>query len=161
MLLTDAVPANLRPPVRDARNDVPAIDHDGCNLDAAASGFDKLGEDFVHLGARGFRRCLRHAVDIRNRGRGKERPVTGVEREIDAFPTSARGTLTAGMAELQRDFCVGIRVYKITLAQGMKPGEYAFFMGTGQQSSMAGGSSGGARSGGSAAGRVYDFRIPD
>ncbi len=36
-LLTDAVPANLRPPVGGARNDVPAIDHDGCNLDAAAT----------------------------------------------------------------------------------------------------------------------------
>jgi hypothetical protein len=43
----------------------------------------------------------------------------------------------------------------------MKPGEYAFFMGTGQQSTMAGGSTGGARSGGAASGRVYDFRIPE
>jgi hypothetical protein len=55
----------------------------------------------------------------------------------------------------------GIRTYKIKLAAAMQPGEYAFFMGTGQSSTMAGGQTGGARSGGAAAGRVYDFRIPD
>jgi hypothetical protein len=55
----------------------------------------------------------------------------------------------------------GIRTYKIKLNAAMQPGEYAFFMGTGQQSTMAGGQTGGARSGGAAAGRVYDFRIPD
>jgi hypothetical protein len=52
-------------------------------------------------------------------------------------------------------------MYKLKLAAEMKPGEYAFFMGTGQQSTMAGGSTGGARSGGAASGRVYDFRIPE
>jgi hypothetical protein len=52
-------------------------------------------------------------------------------------------------------------MYKLKLAAEMRAGEYAFFMGTGQQSTMAGGSTGGARSGGAAAGRVYDFRIPE
>ena len=84
------------------------------------------------------------------------------------FEVGSFGGVTGGKSGVKRDkeleFTAehaGIRVYKITLAQGMKPGEYAFFMGTGQQATMAGGSSGGARSGGSAAGRVYDFRIPD
>jgi hypothetical protein len=84
------------------------------------------------------------------------------------FEVGSFGGITGGKSGVKRDkeleFTAehaGIRVYKITLAQAMKPGEYAFFMGTGQQATMAGGSSGGARSGGSAAGRVYDFRIPD
>jgi len=84
------------------------------------------------------------------------------------FEVGSFGGVTGGKSGVKRDKQLeftsehaGIRVYKITLAQAMKPGEYAFFMGTGQQATMAGGSSGGARSGGSAAGRVYDFRIPD
>jgi len=55
---------------------------------------------------------------------------------------------------------VGIRMYKVTLEDDLKPGEYAFFMGTGQQASMASGR-GAARSGGAASGRVYDFTIPE
>jgi hypothetical protein len=84
------------------------------------------------------------------------------------FEVGSFGGLTGGKAGLKRDKQVdftaehaGIRVYKITLTQGMKPGEYAFFMGTGQQATMSGGSGGTARSGGSAAGRVYDFRVPE
>jgi len=84
------------------------------------------------------------------------------------FQIGSFGGITGGKSGVKRDKEVaftaehaGIRIYKIKLAAGMKPGEYAFFMGTGQQSTMAGGSSGGARSGGAAAGRVYDFRIPE
>ena len=55
---------------------------------------------------------------------------------------------------------VGIRIYKVTLDMDLKPGEYAFFMGTGQGNTMAG-AHGGNRSGGSATGRVYDFSIPE
>ena len=55
---------------------------------------------------------------------------------------------------------VGIRIYKITLDGDLKPGEYAFFMGTGTQSSMSSGRVS-SSSGGSAAGRVYDFSIPE
>jgi hypothetical protein len=55
---------------------------------------------------------------------------------------------------------VGIRTYKITLDEDLDPGEYAFFMGTGQ-STMMSGSTGGDRSGGAAAGRIYDFTIPE
>jgi hypothetical protein len=56
---------------------------------------------------------------------------------------------------------VGIRMYKITLLdEALKPGEYAFFMGTGQSNTMAG-ARGGNRSGGSASGRVWDFAIPE
>jgi peptidoglycan/LPS O-acetylase OafA/YrhL len=36
-LLTEALPANVRPSVRGARTDVPGIDHDGCNLDATVT----------------------------------------------------------------------------------------------------------------------------
>jgi hypothetical protein len=84
------------------------------------------------------------------------------------FQIGSFGGITGGKSGVKRDkeiACtaehVGIRTYRIKLATDMKPGEYAFFMGTGQQSTMAGGSSGGSRSGGMAAGRVYDFRIPE
>jgi hypothetical protein len=84
------------------------------------------------------------------------------------FEVGSFGGITGGKAGVKRDKQVGftaehagIRTYKIKLAQGLEPGEYAFFMGTGQSATMAGGQSGGARSGGAASGRVYDFRIPD
>jgi len=83
------------------------------------------------------------------------------------FQIGSFGGLTGGKSGIKRDKVIafiaehaGIRTYRLKLAADMKPGEYAFFMGTGQQSTMAGGSSGGARSGGAATGRVYDFRIP-
>jgi hypothetical protein len=84
------------------------------------------------------------------------------------FQIGSFGGMTGGKSGVKRDkevaFSVehaGIRTYKIKPNLPMKPGEYAFFMGTGQQATMAGGSTGGARSGGAAAGRVYDFRIPE
>jgi hypothetical protein len=84
------------------------------------------------------------------------------------FQIGSFGGITGGKSGVKRDKEIafaaehaGIRTYKIKLAAEMKPGEYAFFMGTGQQANMAGGSSGGARSGGAATGRVYDFRIPE
>ena len=83
------------------------------------------------------------------------------------FQIGSFGGLTGGKSGIKRDKVIafsaehaGIRTYRLKIAADMKPGEYAFFMGTGQQSTMAGGSSGGARSGGAASGRVYDFRIP-
>ena len=54
---------------------------------------------------------------------------------------------------------VGIRMYKITLNEDLKPGEYAFFMGTGSQSNMSSGRVS-SSSGGAASGRVFDFNIP-
>jgi hypothetical protein len=84
------------------------------------------------------------------------------------FQIGSFGGLTGGKSGVKRDKEIaftaehaGIRTYKITLNATIKPGEYAFFMGTGQQATMAGGSIGGARSGGAAAGKVYDFRIPE
>jgi len=84
------------------------------------------------------------------------------------FQIGSFGGLTGGKSGVKRDKEIaftaehaGIRTYKITLNAAMKPGEYAFFMGTGQQATMAGGSIGGARSGGAASGKVYDFRIPE
>jgi hypothetical protein len=84
------------------------------------------------------------------------------------FQIGSFGGITGGKSGVKRDKEVaftaehaGIRTYKIKLDAAMKPGECAFFMGTGQSSTMAGGQTGGARSGGAAAGRVYDFRIPD
>jgi len=53
---------------------------------------------------------------------------------------------------------VGIRTYKVTLDADLKPGEYAFFMGSGQSATMSG-ARGGNRSGGIAAGRIYDFSV--
>ena len=84
------------------------------------------------------------------------------------FQIGSFGGITGGKSGVKRDKEVaftaehaGIRTYKIKLDAAIKPGEYAFFMGTGQQATMAGGSTGGARSGGAAAGRIYDFRIPE
>ncbi len=71
------------------------------------------------------------------------------------FQIGSFGGITGGKSGVKREkeiaFTaehVGIRMYKLKLEAEMKPGEYAFFMGTGQQATMAGGSSGGARSGG-------------
>lgn len=50
---------------------------------------------------------------------------------------------------------VGIRTYKVTLRQDLKPGEYAFFMATGQQVS----GTEGRGTGGAATGRIYDFSL--
>jgi hypothetical protein len=55
---------------------------------------------------------------------------------------------------------VGIRIYKVSLSSNLKPGEYAFFMGTGQQSATAGDIAG-KGAGGAATGRVFDFTIPE
>jgi hypothetical protein len=84
------------------------------------------------------------------------------------FQIGSFGGITGGKSGVKRDKEIaftaehaGVRTYKIKLEAAMKPGEYAFFMGTGQSATMAGGSTGGARSGGAAAGRVYDFRIPE
>lgn len=84
------------------------------------------------------------------------------------FQIGSFGGITGGKSGVQKEKevpfqaeHVGIRIYKITLLdQGLKPGEYAFFMGTGQSNTMAG-AHGGNRSGGSASGRVWDFTIPE
>ena len=84
------------------------------------------------------------------------------------FQIGSFGGITGGKSGVQKDKEVpfraehiGIRMYKITLLdQGLTPGEYAFFMGTGQSNTMAG-AHGGNRSGGSASGRVWDFTIPE
>ena len=55
---------------------------------------------------------------------------------------------------------VGIRIYKVSLNSDLKPGEYAFFMGTGQQSAT-GSEMAGKGAGGATTGRVYDFTIPE
>jgi hypothetical protein len=82
------------------------------------------------------------------------------------FQIGSFGGITGGKSGVKRDKelqfhadHVGIRMYKITLDTDLKPGEYAFFMGTGQGNTMSG-AHGGNRSGGSASGRVYDFSIP-
>jgi hypothetical protein len=83
------------------------------------------------------------------------------------FQVGSFGGVGGGKAGVKRDIevaftseHVGIRVYKITLDVDLKPGEYAFFMGTGAQSEMSGGRVS-SSSGGSAGGRVYDFCIPE
>jgi hypothetical protein len=83
------------------------------------------------------------------------------------FQIGSFGGITGGKSGVQKDKLVpfsaehvGIRVYKVKLDEGLKPGEYAFFMGTGQSNTMAG-AHGGNRSGGSASGRVWDFSVPE
>jgi hypothetical protein len=82
------------------------------------------------------------------------------EFEIGSF-----GGVTGGKSGVKRDKKVpfqaehvGIRTYKLIVDDALRPGEYAFFMGTGQAATMSG-AMGGNRSGGAAAGRVYDFSV--
>lgn len=83
------------------------------------------------------------------------------------FQVGTFGGVTGGKSGVKKDKeipykaeHVGIRTYKVTLENDLKPVEYAFFLGTGQQATMASGR-GSARSGGSASGRIYDFTIPE
>lgn len=83
------------------------------------------------------------------------------------FQVGSFGGVTGGKSGVKRDKeipfkaeHVAVRTYRITLDDDLKPGEYAFFMETGQQAMMGEGRTG-ARSGGSASGRIYDFTVPD
>ena len=82
------------------------------------------------------------------------------------FQVGSFGGLTGGKSGVKRDKeipfkseHVALRTYRIAIEQDLKAGEYAFFMGTGQQSMMS--SNRGGTSGGSASGRIYDFTIQD
>lgn len=77
---------------------------------------------------------------------------------------SLGGKLGGGKAGLKSDkeisfesAHVGIRTYKVTLSQDLKPGEYGFFMATGQQVN----GTEGRGTGGAATGRIYDFSFPE
>jgi hypothetical protein len=81
------------------------------------------------------------------------------------FQVGSFGGITGGKSGVKKDKelgfkadHVGIRMYKVTLESDLKPGEYAFFMGTGTGATMSG-ARGGNRSGGNATGRIYDFSI--
>jgi hypothetical protein len=83
------------------------------------------------------------------------------------FQIGSFGGVTAGKSGVKRDKevefkseHVAMRTYRITLNADLKPGEYAFFMGTGQQAMMSN-STVASSSGGAAAGRIYDFTVPD
>jgi hypothetical protein len=83
------------------------------------------------------------------------------------FQIGSFGGVTGGKSGVKKDKVidfqathVGIRTYKVALPQDLKPGEYAFFMGTGTSATMSG-AHGGNRSGGAASGRLYDFSIPE
>jgi hypothetical protein len=83
------------------------------------------------------------------------------------FQVGSFGGVTGGKSGVKKDKVidfsavhVGIRTYKLTLLRDLKPGEYAFFMGTGTSQTMSG-AHGGNRSGGAASGRLYDFSIPE
>ena len=83
------------------------------------------------------------------------------------FQIGSFGGVSAGKSGVKRDKevefkseHVAMRTYRIKLDKDLKPGEYAFFMGTGQQSMMSSATVG-SSSGGAASGRVYDFTVPD
>jgi len=95
--------------------------------------------------------------------------LISLEKKSDRreFQVGSFGGITGGKAGVKKEKevpfrtdHVGIRVYKVTLDSDLKPGEYAFFLGTGSQSNMSGGDLGASRSGGNAGGRIYDFSIP-
>jgi hypothetical protein len=82
------------------------------------------------------------------------------------FQVGSFGGITGGKSGVKRDKevpfkseHVALRTYRIAIEQDLKAGEYAFFMGTGQQSMMS--SNRGGSSGGSASGRIYDFTVTD
>lgn len=83
------------------------------------------------------------------------------------FQIGSFGGVSGGKSGVKRDKelefradHVGIRYYRVALSMELKPGEYAFFMGTGTSATMSG-ARGGNRSGGAASGRIYDFSIPE
>jgi hypothetical protein len=83
------------------------------------------------------------------------------------FQVGTFGGATGGKSGVKRDKeigfkaeHVGIRTYKLTLDSDLKPGEYGFFMGTGEQVATSGGRAG-SRAGGSTTGRIYDFSVPE
>jgi hypothetical protein len=83
------------------------------------------------------------------------------------FQVGSFGGISGGKSGVKKDRevwfkaeHVAIRTYRISLDEDLKPGEYAFFMGTGQSNTMSG-AKGGNRSGGMVAGRVFDFSIPE
>jgi hypothetical protein len=95
--------------------------------------------------------------------------LLSLEKKSDhrEFQVGSFGGITGGKAGIKKEKQIsfraehaGIRVYKVTLDSDLKPGEYAFFLGTGAQSNMSGGDLGASRSGGNATGKVYDFSIP-
>jgi hypothetical protein len=95
--------------------------------------------------------------------------LLNLERKSDhrEFQVGSFGGITGGKAGIKKEKQIafraehtGVRVYKVTLDSDLKPGEYAFFLGTGAQSNMSGGDLGASRSGGSATGKIYDFSIP-
>lgn len=79
------------------------------------------------------------------------------------FQVGSFGGISGGKSGVKRDKeipvkaeHVGLRTYRVTLNADLKHGEYAFFMGTGQTTTMSS-----RRSGGAASGRIYDFSIPE
>lgn len=83
------------------------------------------------------------------------------------FQVGSFGGISGGKSGVKKDKELtfqsehaGIRTYKLTLDADLHPGEYAFFMGTGQTNTMSG-ARGGNRSGGAATGRIYDFSVPE
>lgn len=83
------------------------------------------------------------------------------------FQIGSFGGITGGKSGVKKEKEVqfhaehlGIRIYKLTMDEALKPGEYGFFMGTGIGNTMTA-SRGGSRSGGAASGRIWDFTIPE
>ena len=95
--------------------------------------------------------------------------LLSLEKKSDhrEFQVGSFGGITGGKSGIKKEKQIqfraehaGIRVYKVTLDSDLKPGEYAFFLGTGAQSNMSGGDLGASRSGGNATGKIYDFSVP-
>jgi hypothetical protein len=87
--------------------------------------------------------------------------ICGREFQIGIF-----GGIGAGKSGVKRSNELGYdsvhvaRTYKITLNNDLKPGEYAFFMGTSRSGMLSAGHVS-SSSGGTASGRIYDFTVPD
>jgi hypothetical protein len=88
----------------------------------------------------------------------------GDRREFQIGSFGGMGAGKSGIKqskELEYDAShVALRTYRVTLKNELKPGEYAFFMGTGQSGMMSAGRVS-SSSGGTASGRIYDFTVPE
>lgn len=91
-------------------------------------------------------------LKLTKKGDRREFQVGGLAGKVSGGKTGVKKDKEVGFTAEH----VGIRMYKITLSDELPPGEYAFFMATGEQI----GATDGQGAGGAATGRIYDFRIP-
>ena len=72
----------------------------------------EIGDDLVHVGPRHLPRH-RAVREIRKRRSRNNRPAPLLQRLVDSFPHQLGPAFAAGMAELQAEFGLRLRVHEI------------------------------------------------